>query len=482
VLAAACGDDEGSTATETTSGSGATGGLDLTVGSGAGGSGATGNGGAAAGCDGALAGGDPVWSASYGSNAVVFGVDVHSSGSVAVVGSYTGTLEIGGTTLTATGGDVFVALFDASGAPQWAKSFGGAMDQSGRGVAFDAAGDVVLVGQFRGSIDFGGGNLTSLGCCFEDFFVAKLDAGGNYLWQKQLGDDDIDRVKDMVVTPAGEIVITGQYQDELSLGGAVTLPATTAGDLNAFVAKLDATGNGVWGVGFGDEVDQDGHAVAIDGQGNVLVTGQFAGSIDIGTGALASAGEVSAFVAKLSSSGDPQWARAYGDGNAVGEAIGADSAGNVVVGGLFRGEIDFGNGPITSNQSDDVFVLSFDPTGALSAFDVYGTDSAQTVDGIAVSAGGEAVVVGSFAGTIDFGAGPLTADGAVDAYVAKLRTDLCPAFHHAFGGTGEQVARNVALSATGEAIVVGQFDTAIDIAGESLTAAGDDIFVVKLDP
>lgn len=487
VLAVACGDDDANqpTGSGTTTGSGATGGVMFpTVGSGGSGN-AAGNGGAGAECGGALAGGETDWATSFGSNAVVFGVDVDDDGNVAVTGSFTGTLTIGTTTLNATAADVFVAKLSPAGAPLWAKSFGAAMDQAGRGVAFDASGSVVIVGQFRGSINFGGGNLTSLGCCFEDFFVAKLDAAGDFVWQRQFGDDDIDRVNDVTVTPGGEIVIAGQYQDQLSLGGGVNLPVTTAGDLNAFVAKLDASGAGLWGAGFGDAVDQNANAVAVDGQGAVLVAGQFAGSIDIGTGAIASAGEESAFVAKFSSAGAPAWANAYGgaSASASGRAVAADSAGNVFAGGLFRGAVDFGGGTVTSNQSDDIFLLSFSAAGDVAWYEVYGTDSAQTVDAIAVSSDGTAFVAGSFAGTINFGAGALMADGAVDAYVAKLDgADACPAYNHAFGGAGEQTARDIALTAAGEAVVAGDFDGSIDVGGEVLTAQGADVFVAKLQP
>jgi hypothetical protein len=53
-------------------------------------------------------------------------------------------------------------------------------------VAVDGAGNVLLTGDFDGTVDFGGGPLTSAGS--DDIFVAKLDAQGNHLWSKRFGD------------------------------------------------------------------------------------------------------------------------------------------------------------------------------------------------------------------------------------------------------------------------------------------------------
>ena len=58
-------------------------------------------------------------------------------------------------------GDVFVAEYTPLGALVWAKRFGGPIDDNGRGIAVDGAGNVVVTGSFYGTADFGTHTLTS---------------------------------------------------------------------------------------------------------------------------------------------------------------------------------------------------------------------------------------------------------------------------------------------------------------------------------
>src|SRR3990170_6282915 len=68
----------------------------------------------------------------------------------------------------------------------WSKRFGSTIDDYGYAVAVDGNGDVLLTGSFQGTVNFGGGNLTSAG--LEDIFVAKYSgADGAHLWSKRFG-------------------------------------------------------------------------------------------------------------------------------------------------------------------------------------------------------------------------------------------------------------------------------------------------------
>ena len=63
--------------------------------------------------------------------------------------------------------------------------FGGTSDDIAYGVALDGSGNVVIVGQFQNTVDFGGGALTSAGD--RDIFVAKYSPSGAYLWARRYG-------------------------------------------------------------------------------------------------------------------------------------------------------------------------------------------------------------------------------------------------------------------------------------------------------
>lgn len=80
------------------------------------------------------------------------------------------------------------------------------------------------------------------------------------------------------------------------LGGG---PLMSAGSGDIFVAKFDAMGQHVFGLRFGDAMDQAGKGIAVDSTGHILVTGDFDGSVSFGGPALQGMGSYDIFLAKL---------------------------------------------------------------------------------------------------------------------------------------------------------------------------------------
>ena len=116
-----------------------------------------------------------LWSKRFGdaSSQVGNSVATDASGNVIVTGSFQGTVNFGGDTLTSAGSDdIFVAKFDAAGVHQWSQRFGDATSQVGQSVATDASGNVIVTGSIQGTVNFGSGTLTSAGTT--DIFVAKF--------------------------------------------------------------------------------------------------------------------------------------------------------------------------------------------------------------------------------------------------------------------------------------------------------------------
>ncbi|WP_437713879.1 hypothetical protein WMF45_48175 [Sorangium sp. So ce448] len=124
--------------------------------------------------------GEYLWSRSYGATEAQRAgrVVVDPAGNVLVVGHFETAIDFEESRLVSRGSnDAFLAKLGPTGETVWAKSFGGAAfddadDQGAQDVAVDALGTVALVGIFNGSVELGGGLLTSDG--LGDAFVAKL--------------------------------------------------------------------------------------------------------------------------------------------------------------------------------------------------------------------------------------------------------------------------------------------------------------------
>jgi outer membrane protein assembly factor BamB len=239
-------------------------------------------------------------------------VGVDAGGNMVVAGEFSGELSLDSqTTLSSTGGiDIFVAKFDGQGNHRWSKRFGDSIHlQSSVRVAVQLLGNVAIAGFFEGSIDFGGGSITSSGAG-HDLFVAKFDPKGDFLWSKHFpverqpcdpSDCQQDRI-DLAVDSLGDLVLTGHFAGSVDFGGT---NLSSNGGTDVFVAKLDAEDGGLlWSASYGDEKPQCTSpdclvAAAIDHGDQVVLAGYFDATIDFGVGVHKSAGEHDAFVLKL---------------------------------------------------------------------------------------------------------------------------------------------------------------------------------------
>src|SRR5262249_9343490 len=112
------------------------------------------------------------------------------------------------------------------------------------------------------------------------------------------GGDDTGRA---VTTDAvGNVYVTGQFTDSIDLDpgpGGVTL--TSTGPTSTYVAKFSAAGALLWGRALTGTGSVTSGGLAVDGNGNVHVTGSFTGTAF----GLTSTGTEDVFVVKLDQAG-----------------------------------------------------------------------------------------------------------------------------------------------------------------------------------
>ena len=91
------------------------------------------------------------------------------------------------------------------------------------------------------------------------------------------------------------------------------------------------------------------------------VAGTFSGSVDFGNGPVPSGGNNALFAASYSSAGTFRWVRNIGggaSGNNECHSLAVDGTGNVFLTGYFTGTNDFGGGPLVSVGAGDIFIAS----------------------------------------------------------------------------------------------------------------------------
>lgn len=159
------------------------------------------------------------WANGAGSVGTDYGTEIcaDASGNTYATGYFTGTITMGGFTLTAAGSsgnaDVYVAKIDPNGNYLWAVRAGGTDSETGFGIAVDAVGNVFVAGYFFGSTSFGVTTLVSAGQF--DLFIAKLDANGNWLWARRAGGIDYDNACGVTTDDCRQLALGGSRRRPL---------------------------------------------------------------------------------------------------------------------------------------------------------------------------------------------------------------------------------------------------------------------------
>ncbi|MFO0757824.1 MAG: nucleotide-binding protein [Byssovorax sp.] len=436
-------------------------------------------------CDGiADCTGDLLWSASFGDGETQesLGVAVDDTGNILLTGSFDGAFELGQNHLSSKGGDVFLVKLDPGGTAIFSKRFGDNTAQVPAGVAADTHDNVILAGSFTGVMDLGSGPLAST--VGKDVFLAKYDPTGGLIFAKRFGDSFDQQCRAIATDRADDIALTGTMYGTIDFGGG---PLADMGH-DVFVAKLGPAGEHLFSKRFGDESLQDGLGVTFDSQGNVLVSGRYAGSLDFGGGPLpAGTTSIRAFVAKLDAAdGHHLWSAGFGDGGATAAAtaVAVDSHGDVLVTGWFSGTIDFGGGPLVSAGGADIFLLKLDGmTGQHRQSSRFGDDVDQQGLSLVIDGADNAILAGTFYGALDFGLGALKSPGGSNGFLLKIDPAGKPVWNRRFGDHKSARALSTAVANTGEVLVTGSFEGDADFGGGALMSAGmSDGFVAKYRP
>ena len=273
---------------------------------------------------------------------------------VVIVGDLVFATDFGGGAVTSAGLDAFLAKYTPSGQHLWSKQFGApGTTVYAYGVATDSQGNIIVVGVLNGTVDFGGGALSSDQS--GDVFIAKFMPGGAHRWSKSYGGTGYPSVAAVTVGESDHILITGVLSGSASFGGAML---TSAGSSDVIVAKYSPTGEHVWSKRLGGTSRDVSRAIALDGQDNVLVAGRFEGTADFAGPSLTSAGSADIFLVKLSPNGLPVWSKRLGGvrwDEPFGVGVGAEE--NIAMTGYFDGSVDFCGGPLAETGGvKDIFV------------------------------------------------------------------------------------------------------------------------------
>ena len=435
-----------------------------------------------------------------------YGTAVDASGNIYITGLVSGTVDMdpgpGTAYLTGSGQKLYLAKYSAAGAHLWSFGISGTGTDIPYGIALDASGYPHITGFFQGTRDFDPGTgvapLTSAGDY--EIFIAKYDPSGNYVWAKSMGGTGGDSGFSIAVDGSGNVYATGYFSGTADFDPSTgTTNLTSAGSGDIFLAKYNSSGVLQWARSMGASSSDVGNSVGVDGNGNPWITGYFNGTVDFdpgtGTANLTAAGNTDIFLAKYNASGVYQWAGRIGGTNTdYGHSLAIDGSGNVFLTGHFKGTADFNPGTGTFYMSSsnvsyfDVFLSKYDNSGGFVWAKRFGSTLDDFGYAVALDGLGNPHITGYFQGIVDFdpsgGTWNLTSNGSSDIFLAKYGTTGNLACAAAFGGTGSDVGRSVAVDGNKNMICAGSFSKTVDFDPSASFAyltseGGGDVFFGK---
>jgi hypothetical protein len=407
------------------------------------------------------------WARGFGSVSTDYARAVCSdtSGNIYTTGVFSGTVDFGGTSLTATGlQDVFVTKHTPAGALTFVKHFGVAGQSFiSFAICLDPSGNIFISGTLPS------GSLI------------KLNTSGIQQWVKGPVAIALQSVSFLSISAGsdGSVVATGifvaQYNNTMEFGDSHPLDSVS-GSQDAFLAKYDTSGTCLWAQNFLNWGDAEfSTAVVVDRahSDNIFMAGYTLSGISIGGVVLSNNGPgASGFLAKLDASGTLISTLARNVGVNGGQTGGCrlncmtlDPSGNIIVSGPFTGHCNFGGGDRVSNAPQlSAWFAKYNGTTLAWIWDLQVTTQLQSSpNSLCVDAVGNIYATGSFTKTATFGTKSITSyvqpagNEATDIFVCKMTPAGAFAWAMQAGGTDVDNGLGITFAGTSGPVAVGSF-------------------------
>lgn len=329
--------------------------------------------------------------------------------------------------VTASGGaggnDMYVARTDASGSPIWEAAFGGSQNEDALCAIPTSDGGFVAVGYTE-----------SYGAGKKDAYLVKMDADGDFQWQRTFGGSDDDRAYSVHETSTGGLAVVGYTK---SFGGQ---------GRNIYLVMTDAEGNHPVEKNFGGAGSDFAFSVDETYDHGFII----AGSTD-GWGT----GDYDVYLLRTDSAGDYVWDKTF--------SAQENQAALFVRETAEHGFILAGYTHLLGHLDLDMYLIKTDSDGNMVWDGTYGGNNDDLAQAVSETTDGGFVAAGY---TYSFGA------GGADAYVVKTGAELSMVWDETYGGSQNDGGAAIQLDPNGGFIVAGYT--------ESYGVGSDDIFVLRI--
>ena len=313
-----------------------------------------------------------------------------------------------------------------------------------------------------------------------DMMVAKIDAEGKLQWAKSYGSSADEMGRSIALDKDGNIFFAGSLSGMVDFGNGIM--SNSSGKMDAFVAKMNATGEIEWAMTAGGSADDEWIDIETDGEGNVYLAGYVESNDAFFDGKpLIVFGGRDMFIVKVSNDGTVQWSQTPGttDNEEIND-ISVNSQGEVLVNASLESTLVIGNDTIDTSLGLGVNI-KYDAKGEVLWTDQMKEKSNSFEGAVDIDADGNIYTAGMFEGESTFGTETFTSKGESDIFIVKQNAEGAFVWAVQAGGDGRDASTDIEVLADGSIVVGGYFESTSTFGKQTVTSAGKkDNFVTKL--
>ena len=360
--------------------------------------------------------------------------------------------------------DDWIVKFDKSGTLEWQKNFGGSQYDEAFGIIQTSDGGYVAAGyslSHDGNITKNNGGL--------DYWIMKIDKTGALQWQKSLGGVSDEAANSIIETTDG--FLAAGYSR--SMGGDVSAHHGTADSTDAWIVKLDKSGNFVWDRSFGGNGTDAANSIQKTSDGGFVIGG-YSNSLDGDVSG--NHGGYDCWIVKVDNSGVIEWQRSLGGSlDDVAASIDPSADGGYVIAGWSYSNDGNVSGHHGNSAKKDAWIVKTDDHGFLLWKKTLGGADDDLLSSIKNTTDGGFIVTGSSKSNDGDAAGN---HGGLDYWVVKCSSTGDIQWQESMGGSNDDNGAEVLQTFDGSYVVCGKSNSNDgEVSGNH---GNSDFWIVKL--
>ncbi len=407
-------------------------------------------------------------------------IDQTSDGGFILGGWSNSNISFDKTEATNGGFDYWVVKLDAAGNIEWQNTIGGSGSDKLYSLRQTSDGGYILGGT-SGSDISGDKSENRVGPATTDYWVVKLDASGNIVWENTIGGSSTEELKSVRQTSDGGYILGGWSHSDIS--GDKTEDNIVEFSADYWIVKLDASGNIEWQNTIGGSASDELTSLEITSDGGYIAGGQSWSEIS-GDKNDSHRGEEDYWIVKISSTGSIEWEKTIGGANEdFLRSVQQSTDGGYIAAGSSGSDISFDKTEATLGD-EDYWVIKLDASGNIVWQKSYGGAGSDDLYSIAVATGGGYIIGGESTSDISAQKTENTIGTGVrsDYWIVKIDNSGTLVWENTIGGDKFDYCREVINSDDQGYVAAGYSDSPASADKNEGIMGAPSYWVIKLLP